>query len=75
MLYDWKNHKIPIWIKWIATNESGEIFGFINKPILEKCSLGWESTNENHRPLLLNFLKSPEINWERSLEIRPAQKL
>lgn len=74
MKYNWEHHKIPTWINWIATNENGQIFGFINKPVLEQCSLGWESTNENHQPLLLNFLEPPEVEWKNSLEQKPTRR-
>jgi len=67
--YDWGNLEIPECIKWIATNENGEVFGFTNKPILNNCSLGWESTNKNHNPMRIN-LKPHEGGWEESLEQR-----
>ena len=70
MKYVWENPQIPEWIKWIATNENGDILGFTNKPILEKCSLGWESSNENIKAMSLSFLKPFEGNWEESLEQR-----
>jgi len=67
--YDWTDPKIPNWVKRIATNENGEVFGFTNNPILDGCSLGWEGTDENHKPMKID-LQPYKDNWEESLEER-----
>lgn len=54
---------IPAWIKWIAQDKNGAVWGFEAEP--HQHEYGWYENEVGRYKLLLQANKSPE--WENSL--------
>lgn len=64
--YNWVN--VPKWVTHIATDESGEVYGYYKKPLLHPVSCCWASGNENRT----TYLGETDLtDWGNSLEERP----
>ena len=68
--YGWSNPSIPDWVEWIATDESGDINGYVEKPIQENDSNQW-ATGYHYCPLFIN--RNNSLYWTDSLEQRPDE--
>lgn len=71
-LYDWSDPRIPEWVQWIGTDANGEVYGYVNKPIIDIDV--WDVTNLFERygsGLLDNDITIEFVDWQESLEKRP----
>lgn len=66
--YDWSN--IPDLIRWIATDEDGQSFGYPNQPYQESFLGKGRWNNEKYVPLRLGNI-GYKGDWRESLELRP----
>lgn len=61
--YDWS--KVPDEINYLATDASGAVCGYINKPILKRN--WWKGDTQ-----IFIYWSNESENWQKSLEQRPS---
>ena len=58
--------ELPDWVKWVATDENGEVYGFSHKPIQEDCI--WYVRSQHHDVVkLIEDIGTDCPNWRETL--------
>lgn len=65
--YDWSN--VPKEVKWIAKDKDGEVWGYVEKPIIGEKGI-WHVKNKYHGYFFI-FDSFIVESWQDSLEERP----
>lgn len=57
---------LPDWVKWVATDENGEVYGFSHKPIQKDCI--WYVRSQRHVFVrLVKDIGTDCPNWRETL--------
>lgn len=69
--HNWISIPLPSWVMWIARNKDGLTYGYNIKPT--KTFYGWSVDDPLGRQIFICV--GDKLNWEDSLEERPAEFL
>lgn len=58
---------LPAWAKWVALDDTGEIWVYENRPIASLVSGQWRRTSGNHAFVCGWVVRSPKINWREMI--------
>ena len=66
--YNWDNY--PKWVKYVAVDDTLELWGFSHKPYIIESMGCWTTGNESHhKNIQLGHVYVPD--WKSSLQRRP----
>lgn len=62
IVYREEEYQVPNWVKYVATDENGVVWGYEEKPSSWEFSGDWQAKGRYVK------IYSPDLDWENSLE-------